>query len=720
MSKKLSKKVLLIGWDAADWKIINPLLDAGKMPALEYLINGGVMGNLATLNPPLSPMLWTSIATGMRADKHGILGFTEPNPKGKAKGIRPVSSRSRKVKALWNILSQENFKSNVIGWWPSHPAEPINGVCVSNFYHHVHDELGKPWAMPPGTVYPEHLKETLADLRIHPGELTEAHILPFVPDAAKIDQDKDKRLASLGKIIAECSTVHAAATWIMENEPWDFMAVYYDAIDHFCHGFMNYHPPKMDNIHKDMFEMYKGVVESGYRYHDMMLGRLLSLAGEDTTVILISDHGFHSDHLRPKSIPHEPAGPAVQHRPLGIFVMKGENIKKDERIYGATLLDIAPTILTLFGLPVGKDVDGHVLAQCFEEKIKPEMIDSWENVEGKDGMLPDEVQEDPFAEQAVMEQMIALGYIEPPDEDNAKNVERTVREAQYNLARAFFDADRSDKALTILEKLNKDLPNQRRFAFHLAKCYQRAGKLKECREVIEKIIENEQRKAKETAEELKKDRETGKDKKEKQKNSDKKETKEEKKARLEAEEILKEKRDFVSKAQLDLLQGSLLMAEKKNDEALEFLLKAEKAEPRLPSLHQQIGRLYLRMKRWDAAERAFLRALEIDPDSSRAYHGIAVVCLRKKRYSEAAEAALRSVGIIHQQPLAHFQLGVALIRLGQTDRAIQAFEVAVSMRPGLIRAHRWLSLIYRQRGDRAKADMHHDIVDALFKNSRST
>ncbi len=424
--------------------------------------------------------------------------------------------------------------------------------------------------------------------------------------------------------------------------------------------------------------------------------------------------------MRPKSIPHEPAGPAVQHRPLGIFVMKGENIKKDERIYGATLLDIAPTILTLFGLPVGKDVDGHVLAQCFEEKIKPEMIDSWENVEGKDGMLPDEVQEDPFAEQAVMEQMIALGYIEPPDEDNAKNVERTVREAQYNLARAFFDADRSDKALTILEKLHKDLPNQRRFAFHLAKCYQRAGKLKECREVIEKIIENEQRKAKETAEELKKDRETGKDKKEKQKNSDKKETKEEKKARLEAEEILKEKRDFVSKAQLDLLQGSLLMAEKKNDEALEFLLKAEKAEPRLPSLHQQIGRLYLRMKRWDAAERAFLRALEIDPDSSRAYHGIAVVCLRKKRYSEAAEAALRSVGIIHQQPLAHFQLGVALIRLGQTDRAIQAFEVAVSMRPGLIRAHRWLSLIYRQRGERAKADMHHDIVDTLFKNSRST
>jgi predicted AlkP superfamily phosphohydrolase/phosphomutase len=54
-----SKKVLLIGWDAADWKIIHPLLDAGKMPNLEKLINSGVMGNLAPLYPDLSPMLWT-------------------------------------------------------------------------------------------------------------------------------------------------------------------------------------------------------------------------------------------------------------------------------------------------------------------------------------------------------------------------------------------------------------------------------------------------------------------------------------------------------------------------------------------------------------------------------------------------------------------------------------------------------------------------------------
>ena len=72
------RKVLLIGWDAADWEVITPLLEERLMPSLEGLINRGVMGNLATLQPILSPMLWNSVATGKYADKHGIHGFIEP------------------------------------------------------------------------------------------------------------------------------------------------------------------------------------------------------------------------------------------------------------------------------------------------------------------------------------------------------------------------------------------------------------------------------------------------------------------------------------------------------------------------------------------------------------------------------------------------------------------------------------------------------------------
>ena len=81
------------------------------------------------------------------------------------------------------------------------------------------------------------------------------------------------------------------------------MAVYYNGIDHFCHGFMHYHPPRMEGIPEERYEIYKDVVNGAYRFHDMMLETLLELAGPDATVLLVSDHGFHSDHLRPRGIP---------------------------------------------------------------------------------------------------------------------------------------------------------------------------------------------------------------------------------------------------------------------------------------------------------------------------------------------------------------------------------------------------------------------------------
>src|SRR3954467_9646281 len=132
MPDRAARKLLIVGWDAADWKIIDPLLARGQMPVLASLLKTGCRADLATLDPVLSPILWTSIATGKTADQHGILNFVEPDPSGA--DLRPVSVTSRKVKAVWNILTQEGYKTHLVGWWPSHPAEPINGICVSNFF----------------------------------------------------------------------------------------------------------------------------------------------------------------------------------------------------------------------------------------------------------------------------------------------------------------------------------------------------------------------------------------------------------------------------------------------------------------------------------------------------------------------------------------------------------------------------------------------------------
>lgn len=688
MSERLANKVLLVGWDAADWKIINPLLDQGLMPTLDSFVNHGVIGNLATLRPILSPMLWNSIATGKRPDKHGILGFMEPDPQ--TGGVRPVTSTSRKVKALWNILTQRGYKSHVIGWFAGHPAEPINGISVSDLYPYATAPIDKEWPLPAGAVHPESRRANFAELRMHPAEVTEAAIVPWIPRAAQIDQEKDKGLQMFSKILAENCSIHNAATWILQNEAWDFLAVYYNGIDHFCHGFMHFHPPRMDGVPEERFEIYKDVVNGAYRFHDMMLETLLDLAGPDTTVILVSDHGFHSDHLRPRGIPAEPAGPAVQHRPFGIVGMKGPHLKQDERIYGATLLDIAPTILTLFGLPIGEDLDGRVLIQAFEDPPQINRIPSWENEEGNCGMHPPDLRMDPAAAQAVLQQFVALGYIQPPSEDQAKASEAAVREQQYNLARVYLDSRRYAEAQPILNELTMKWPDQPRFAQHLAQCYLAMGRRDEAKTLLQKLIDY-------------------------QPTSPTHDGRETQRGAGESAEALVPPEGAVQQQPqprpwADLLMGAIYFEEGDLGAALACLLKAEHADPRLPDLHLRIGDAYLRQRRIDDADRAFQRALEIDGDSPEAHLGLGVVRLRQRRNEEAAEQTLLAVGLQHFLPLGHFYLGVALARLGQCERAALAFETSLSMLPGLLAAHRWLSALYaRTGGDPEKSVRHREI-----------
>ena len=404
----MKNKVLLIGWDAADWKVIHELMDAGKMPTLQRMVNEGTMGNLRTLNPTLSPMLWTSIATGKRPYKHGIYGFTEPQPNGN--GVQPMTNISRTSKAIWNILNQHNERSLVVGWWPSHPAEPIQGAMVSDFFQKAPAKPGDAWPLQANTIHPPEIFEEISPLRVHPMELTAEDILPFLPDGAEIDQSNDRRVASVMKVTAECSSIHSAATHLLESQAWDFAAIYYDAIDHYSHGFMRYRAPQQASVSDHDFKMYRHVVDMGYVYHDMMLKQLLEYADDDTTVILISDHGFHPDHLRPAFLPNEPAGPAKEHRDLGIFVAVGPNIKRDHIIHQANLLDITPTILVAKGLPVGEDMDGRPLTDIFVEEPAVDTIESWENVEGESGQHPPGFSVSEEESKAALNQLVLLGF----------------------------------------------------------------------------------------------------------------------------------------------------------------------------------------------------------------------------------------------------------------------------------------------------------------------
>ena len=695
MSKPLTEKILLIGWDAADWKIITPLMDAGEMPNLARFVDRGVMGNLSTLKPVLSPMLWTSIATGKRAHKHGIHGFSEPDPDSGA--VRPISNLSRKCRALWNMLQTQGKKSNVVGWWPSNPVEPIDGVMVSNLFHKVERSKKGRKPMPLGSVHPPRLESNLEKVRIAPWEIGPEMLQTFVPNAASVDQDKDKRLVSIAKILAECATVHAAATAIMQLEPWDFMGVYFDAIDHFCHGFMRYHPPRLDWVNENDFELYKDVVNSGYRFHDLMLGAYMDLAGDDTTIIIVSDHGFHPDHLRPRELPNEPAGAAEEHRPYGMIAACGPGIKKDELVFGASLLDVTPTILALLGLPVGRDMDGKALVNMFEQPVQVEVIDSWEQVAGDDGSHAADRVVDAVDSQAAMQQLVDLGYIDQPDEKIEVAVANTVKELQYNLARDYIDARHYPQAIEILIELWRDFDDESRFGVQLFQCYLALGWTRQAEQTLTKIIDQKGVYSKKAIAELAEINKVNKDKP--------------------AEEISDRERhkirSLVKKAgvnshSLQFFRGNLLFAQKRYSEALLAYEKAMGVQlHNQPSLYQKLGETHLKLKQWSPAQQWFEKILDIDPVNAAARLGIASCLLPLRQNQAALENAQASIGLLYHNPQAHNLVGIALHRLGKIADAVDALNIALAQNPVFPAVHDRLAKIYENRlKDSEKAAWH--------------
>ena len=639
-------KVLLIGWDAADWKIIWPLITKGQMPALKKLIDKGVYGNMSTMNPPYSPMLWSTVATGKTPDKHGVLGFIELLPN--MKGIRPVTVNSRKTKAIWNILHYKGFKSNVVGWWPSFPAEPINGNVVSDKFQKVNKDPRAKNPILKGTIHPETLIKELADLRLFPHEITDAHILPFMPKAGEIDQEKDKGLQSFSKILAENSTVHAAATNLIRTTEWDFMAVYYDLIDHFCHAFMKFHPPKLNVVPQNLFDIYKDNIVGAYRFQDMMLERIMDLVDEDTNIIIMSDHGFESGHKRIIKMPKYPAAPALEHRQFGIFVAAGPNIKKNEKVFGLGLIDIAPTILHMFDLPIGRDMDGNVALDIFEKQTKPKYIDSWENIEGDFGQHKNTEESDQLGDQETMQQLIDLGYIEKPDEKIEIAILKTKCDIKHNLARVYLGKKDYESAKAILLELITD-------KYPIIKDEDKLKKDEKVGDSLIDIIPFYMDLL--TISLAQSDYDL-------------------------AEDYLNQLRTRDKKFEINtyFAESKILLGKGKVKKALNVLNKAKDNKPN-SEVWYQIGKIYMQLSYFEDAKNAFEKALEFEVDKAKFHQALAVVLLRLGENEEAAEHALTSIELVKYFPEAHYTLGEALEKLGDLENAKIAFETASKLKP---------------------------------------
>ena len=657
MTEAITRKLLLVGWDAADWQTMHALIDAGRMPHLKRLVEHGVIGNLQTLQPMVSPMLWTSIATGKRGHLHGVTGFAEPTPDGTS--LRPTGSRTRQCKALWNILAQAGQRCLALGWAASHRAENINGACVSQrFALAAASTTPDDWPLQPGGVFPAALAEGLAELRFHPAEVTSEMLLQFVPLAAQLDQrdpEVQRLLGWLARRLAGCISLQALATGLMEEQAWDFCTVCHDSIERIGQNFMAFHPPRRDHVRHDLYEAFKGVMTSLYQFHDQMLGRLVALAGPDAHVMMVSGHGFLSGASRPTG----PVGPALWYRNSGMFLLAGPGIRKDETLPGATLLDITPTVLALFGLPVGRDMEGQVLVGAFEQVPDIARIDSWEQVPDAvhDARVRDTVDDDPEAAAAAQQRLVELGHIEAPGGDVQCGVLRARAAQTFNLACSCLDGKQPARALALALELARQFPEEPDYLVLAGQAAVSAADAPALGTVTANL------------------------------------------ARLRpAHKQLAMFRAFHAWLNNDML-GALnhfeLAARQGHDNAW---------------LQCRIGRACLRLRLWRRAEEAFCRSLALDQHNAEAHYGLSVALPRQGRLEEGVQSGLQAVALAHDFPLAHFQLGAVLSRLGRYERALQAFELCLAMLPNCAVAHRYVSQVAAKLGLTARSATHREIA----------
>ncbi|MBM4098987.1 MAG: hypothetical protein FJ260_03400 [Planctomycetes bacterium] len=629
------KRVLLVGWDAADWQMIRPLLDAGHMPTLARLLSRGASGNLATTRPILSPILWNTIATGRRADAHGVLGFTEPVPDGP--GIRPTASTSRRCKALWNILTQCGLRSNVVGWYASHPAEPIAGAMVSNQFEFRAEDDAPGAPLPAGAVHPAELAATMAECRVHPSEVDASAVLPFVPDAALELAREGNRVGKLMQLIAQTASIHAMATRLMERGDWDFTAVYYEGIDRFGHEFMEFHPPRMAEVDERDFAAYRHCMNGIYRFHDMMLETLLGLAGPDTAVLVISDHGYWNDHRRPDPRPGK-AGPVDWHRPYGIFAGGGPGIRAGARVHGASILDVAPTVLALMGLPAADDMPGRVLSEALEGVEAPQRIATWESVPGECGMHAAELRVDPEEARAALAQLVDLGYIDPLGADDEATRRDTVASNRLQLAQSHVDSGQHARALEALAGIEGPLAATDGVRMLRATAHAGLGDAASAEAELA-ALHGDAREGAGAA---------------------------------------------VLRARLRLVTGDAAGAVE--------LLRALAARPEpVEGIDAMLGRVLAAAGRDAEAEGALRRALDAEPEDAGTLGALAALRLRAGDAEEALELGLRAAALDMRQPRVHMTVGCALMAVGEHGEAVNAFAACVAHAPGWAEARQALA-----------------------------
>lgn len=261
------KRVLIFGIDGATWKIISPLIEQGTLQNFRRMIVEGASGNLFCPDPVLSPVAWTTLATGVPKEIHGISDFGGKDEEGNE---TLYNSKNVNTNTLWEIVEGNGRNAVVINWpytWPVN--EKLGSTVVPGI------------AYVPGRKVIVHPKEGLA-LKIRQAVFTAKGKFLRGLLKKRFPEGLDEQDFPLPPIVRH----------FFKADEWDFFGVCWQSANVIQHNHWKHFEPQFFGVSKQEAEKFVDKIPAAYIALDNFLGEILKGAGENTTIIVLSDHGF--------------------------------------------------------------------------------------------------------------------------------------------------------------------------------------------------------------------------------------------------------------------------------------------------------------------------------------------------------------------------------------------------------------------------------------------
>ena len=260
----MAGRVLVVGIDGVGWNVIKTLMSDGIMMNFRKLIKEGVKATLMSTIPPLSGPAWFALSTGINPIRRGIIDLVyrrSPN----SYEVVPLSSAEFRGRAIWDILGRKGWHVSIVNYPMLWPPYPVNGFMISGF--------GSPG--PKGITYPPNLEDELNEL-VNGYEVSTSYL------------DDEQLMVDLKRILLKREKV---IYYMAKEREWDFLFMVFSCTDWLQHYFWKHIDPEHP-LHGKRSNRYAIFFKWVFKRIDTILGQLLHLIDENTTMLVLSDHGF--------------------------------------------------------------------------------------------------------------------------------------------------------------------------------------------------------------------------------------------------------------------------------------------------------------------------------------------------------------------------------------------------------------------------------------------